>query len=144
MRQRIEYANLWYPESFEQATDSLIAEITNGCGSAKAKFDFVPDNLLGLKIKPVCDIHDWMYWEGETNEDKEKADRVMLNNMLRLILIEYRLACRKAETSSIASLLIVKEKALMIARRRLAKRYYDAVWYFGGPAFWDGKTDGPR
>jgi len=51
-------------------------KVTNGCGSADSKFDFVPDNLLGLAILAACQVHDWMYHVGKTFDDKELADRV--------------------------------------------------------------------
>lgn len=109
--------------SYHAATYSKKLSVCNGCGSANAKFDFVPDNIWGLKIKPACDIHDWDYHIGKTIEDKNRGDRRFLNNCLRLI---------EAQTSWIG-------KRLKPLRRRRALKYYEAVVYLGGPAFWDGK-----
>lgn len=63
-----------------------------------------------------------MYAAGSTIADKEEADRVFLNNMLRLITAAGGLG------------------ALRWLRRQRASRYYEAVCLFGGPAFWGGKN----
>lgn len=115
--------NLYEPLSFTQAPANKKNFVCNGCGSANAKFDFVPDTIWGLKIRPACDRHDWMYFEGRTIADKEQADRVFLNNMLRLIEFEKGFLGR----------------LLKPLRRRRALKYYEAVVAFGGPAFWSGK-----
>ncbi len=91
--------------------------ICNGCGAANSKFDFVPDTMWGMSIKPACNIHDFDYHIGKTIEDKQRADRRFLNNLLRLINRG-------------------KSKILKLLRRRRALKYYDAVDLMGGPAFW--------
>ena len=113
-------AKLYAPPEYYSASPRLIAQICNGCGSALAKFDFVPDTIYGLDISSACKIHDFMYYFGETIKDKEEADRVFRNNMIRLI----------------------NEKGgwLKRLRRWRAGTYYVAVDKFGGPAFFDGKT----
>ena len=63
-----------------------------------------------------------MYHEGRTIEDKEEADRVFLNNLLRIIDRENKW---------------YKPTGLMRCR---ARNYYRAVKYFGGPAFWEWKN----
>jgi len=114
---------LFAPASFLNTPNKTLRSICNGCGAANAKFDFVPDKIYGTYIGYACNIHDWMYHEGRSIEDKEEADRVMLNNILRLIDID----CKKKW---------YKPKFLMRIR---AKEYYLAVKHFGGPAFWAGK-----
>jgi len=114
---------LYAPESYRKASAELVKEIVNGCGSSKAKFDFVPDTILGLSVKEACNIHDWMYSFGSNLADKEQADRVMLNNCLRIIN--------------------TKGGVLMRWRRVRAKEYHLSVKYFGGPAYWEGKEGGP-
>ncbi len=111
---------LYAPDSYLNALLVDRKRVCNGCGAANAKFDFVPDSIYGLKIQEACHIHDWMYHQGKTIEDKKEADRVFLNNLLRLI---------EAQTSFVGKLL----KPL---RRRRALKYYEAVVSFGGPAFW--------
>lgn len=117
-------AQLYKPISYVDASDREKRFICNGCGSAQAKFDFIPDSIYGLKIKDACNIHDWMYYKGMTIQDKEEADRVFLNNLLRLI------EARRGAFNSI----------LKPLRRRRALKYFEAVNAFGGPAFWASKN----
>jgi len=58
---------------------------SNGCGSDKARFDFVPDTIFGISIKEACIRHDFRYQLGGTRADKEIADREFLDNMLEII-----------------------------------------------------------
>lgn len=112
---------LFAPPSFKTTPIGLLAEVCNGCGSASAKIDFVPDRIYGTYIGEACHIHDWMYHEGSTIDDKDEADRSFLNNILRLI--------KKRR----------KWYKPMFLMRTRAKNYYNGVKLFGGPAFWDGK-----
>ena len=112
---------LYEPPSFTKASCAERKKVCNGCGAANAKFDFIPDSIYGLKITQACNRHDWMYHVGATLEDKEEADRVFLNNLLRLI-----------EARS--------NRFLKPLRRRRALKYYEAVVVFGGPAYWSGKN----
>jgi len=114
---------LFAPASFLNSPITVLMEICNGCGAANAKFDFVPDKIYGTYIGYACHIHDFMYNEGRTVEDKDEADRVMRNNMVRII-----------DTQSHKWW---KPTALM---RRRASKYYWAVQEWGGPAFWAGKN----
>ena len=112
---------LFAPVRFLKATLPTLMEVCDGCGASGAKFDFVPDRIYGTYIGYACFIHDFMYDEGHTIEDKEEADRVFLNNMLRLIERDRKWY-----------------KPTKLQRFR-AKGYYRAVKYFGGPAYWKGK-----
>ncbi len=76
---------LYNPPGFLELSIDARNEICNGCGAGNAKFDFVPDRIYGLYIGEVCDRHDYMYHFGKTDDDKKEADRVMLNNLNRLI-----------------------------------------------------------
>ena len=113
---------LYAPSIFFKEPIETLVDICNGCGAAGAKFDFVPDKIYGTSIGKACIIHDYMYYIGTTVEDKEEADRVFLNNMIRLIEED--------------SHKWYKPTAL---QRRRALKYYEAVTYFGGAAFWAGK-----
>ena len=96
--------------------------ICNGCGAAGAKFDFVPDSILGLSIKDACFPHDWDYHFGKTLEDKRRGDARFLTNMMEIIN---------------------RNKAfwfLKWRRRRHALTYYNFVCDMGEKAFWSGKT----
>ena len=112
---------LYAPLSYWQGLkDGEVEKICNGCGAKEGiKFSSL---LFGLDISMCCNIHDWMYYKGKTHNAKEIADRVFLNNMLRVI-----------ETKTSNSFL----KSL---RKSRAKSYYMAVKLFGGNAFWDGKN----
>lgn len=114
---------LYAPQSYKDASDGEIELICNGCGSAQAKFDFVPDRIYRLVITPACNVHDWMYHVGVTQKDKEEADLSFLNNILRLI---------EGQTG-------FKNRLLKPLRRRRALKYYEAVVAFGGPAYWNPK-----
>lgn len=113
--------SLFAPASFKTTPVAKLTEVCNGCGAASAKIDFVPDKIYGTYVGEACHIHDWMYNEGRTIEDKDEADRAFLNNILRLI--------KKRR----------KWYKPMFLMRIRAKNYYNAVKLFGGPAFWDGK-----
>lgn len=58
-------------------------EICNGCG-AKGGIP-VPNSFLGLDISEACNIHDYMYYIGETWQDKKFADNEFLKNLLTII-----------------------------------------------------------
>ena len=113
---------LYAPESYTRATPEVRATVVNGCGPGGWKLDLVPDTIWFLDISLCCDIHDWMYVEGETIEAKEEADRVFLNNMLRAI-----------DAAG-------GPKILQALRRHRAAKYYNMVHLFGGPAYWLGKN----
>jgi len=112
---------LYAPQSYIKASKEEVDSKTNGCGSAEATFDFVPDTIYGLPICECCNIHDWMYMEGKTKRDKEVADNVFLDNLYKLI---------EDKTSFFI---------LRWLRKRRALKYYGAVKLFGSSAFWKGK-----
>jgi hypothetical protein len=112
---------LFAPASYNEASPEVRAAV-NGCGTAGWKGDLVPDTIWGLCITPSCNRHDWMYTCGSTLADKNEADRVFFNNMLRQI-------------DAAGGLWIIKR-----LRRNRAWEYFEAVDHFGGPAFWDGKN----
>jgi len=117
---------LYVEYDYEATAEILRKKSVNGCGPGGWKFDLVPDTMYGLSVVDACDIHDWMYLFGKTIEDKERADRSMLNNIIRLI------DARTAKNW-------FAQKLLKPARYRRAKIYYQMVSSFGGPAFWKGK-----
>ena len=115
-------ALLFAPASYVNALPEVRLQMVNGCGPGGWLTDLVPDTIYGLDISAACNIHDWMYAEGETIEDKQLADRVFLNNLVRIINHETRWAW------------------LRWLRRRRALKYYLAVKNFGGPFFWTDKN----
>lgn len=115
-------AKLYAPESYWKYDRANLEEVINGCGPSGWKSRLVPDSILGVSIKVACEIHDFMYFFGENEEDREEADRTFLNNMLRIV---------EAESAWFGS---------KWARRRLVLYYYSSVRDFGGRYFWDDKN----
>lgn len=93
-----------------------------GCGPGYLGDLLVPDTFYGLSVKSACSIHDFMYRTGQVEVDREVADRVLLNNCVRIVM---------AGTSG---------KLLLRLRLMRARTYYWFVRMFGGPAFWNGKN----
>lgn len=112
---------LFAPKGFWALTEQGKDEYCNGCGP-KGIGGIIPDSIFGVDISMACNIHDYMYALGETNEDKSEADRAFLNNMVRII-------DAKSTWSWIKKL-----------RIWMARKYYGAVAFLGGPAFWDDKN----
>jgi len=113
---------LYAPESYIKASPHVRNQVINGCGPGGWKKKIIPDHLLGLSIKEACNIHDWMYFTGCCIADKEEADRVFRNNMLRIIEAGGGM------------------KILQRYRRYLAQAYYESVEHLGGLAFWANKN----
>lgn len=113
---------LFAPKEYWKMPDDILDEITGGCGPGGFGDLLIPDTLWGLSISPACRIHDYMYAIGETLSDKDMADRVLLNNMIRII---------QAKT---------RWKLLKLLRLRRAVIYYYSVCRFGGFAYWRGKN----
>lgn len=116
-------ANLYVPASWRTAGPEVRSLAINGCGTEGWKGALIPETLWGLPVTAACNIHDWMYVAGVDIDDKNEADRVFLNNMLRLITAAGGPGWLQA------------------LRRRRARTYYQAVSHFGGPAFWDNKNE---
>lgn len=117
---------LYAPKEFVEATLDELLDICNGCGAADSWFR-PPRRIYGTLIVYACHIHDWMYNYGKVKEDKDEADRVMENNINRLITIDSE-----------------KWYKPTFLQRRRAKKYYLAVKHFGGEAFWAGKNQAYR
>ena len=56
----------------------------NGCGPAGILNTLVPDTYKGIDLNEACDIHDFMYFHGKTEQDKDLADRIFLFNLLTI------------------------------------------------------------
>lgn len=104
------------PGYWELTTEEK-AKICNGAGPRGFGY-LVPDTIWGLSVTAAADIHDWMYYVGTVENDKKRADKIFLNNMVRIIEDKTwfnwlrKLRCHRAEI------------------------YYKAVVKFGGPAFY--------
>ena len=111
------------PANFRNATDERLIEVCNGCGAEDSWFR-PSEKIQGTNIVYACIIHDWMYHFGHVIEDKDSADRTMLNNMNRLIARAPKKWYRPNKLKYATALV-----------------YYSTVVWFGGAAFWKGKDD---
>jgi len=118
---------IYKPKSYINASKGLKKEVCNGCGPGGWKFDLIPDTIYGLSITEACNVHDWMYYEGKTKDDKRRADRIFLENVLWIIDNYYSKS--KAWYKGLMRWL----------RRRRAYKYYEAVADFGNSAYEKGK-----
>ena len=114
-------ALLYAPEEYWDLTPSQ-RHVVGGCGPGELGDKLIPDTIYFLSILQACRIHDFMYRIGASLEDKEEADRVFLNNMLRII-----------DSNT-------KYKWLKRLRRKRAHKYYWIVNTFGTPTFWKRKN----
>ena len=95
-----------------------------GCGPGGWGDFVVPDKILGVSVKQCCEIHDWyyrFYWQ-DTEEARERADRIFLNNMNRVI---------RAKS---------KSPRMRKLRFLMAAGYYKAVRLFGASAYFDERN----
>jgi len=113
---------LFAPAEYWTLPENEKGKIVNGCGPCGWKSNFIPDHILWISIIEACNIHDYMYLVGAVEEDREEADRVLFNNMMRTI-----------EGTP-------QNWFLRRWRRRLALEYYQQVRDFGGVYFWRGKN----
>lgn len=113
---------LFGPRGYWQLNPLEKAKICNGCGPGGVLAWLIPDTVWGLDITEACNIHDYMYVMGKTEADRNEADRVFRNNMIRLV--------DHAEGN------------WLIRKLRLyrVRTYYFQVSQYGGPYFWDGKN----
>ena len=95
-----------------------------GCGPGGAGDKLVPDTMYGLDISPACRIHDWYYrfWPEDSEEARAMADRVMKNNLLRIV-----------ENKT-------KWRVLLWLRRRRCHTYYTMVRMFGAPSYFEDRN----
>lgn len=108
------------PETYWNATEDEILAKTGGCGPGKIGDWFVPDTMYGESVFLACQVHDWMYGQGETLEDKKYADLTFLWNMTEIIT--------------------GNDGALDLLRLRRVMTYFQAVFYGGKDAFEKGET----
>jgi len=98
------------------------SEICNGAGAeGDWRSALIPNTLWGLDCTQVFDLHDYAYFRGLTQADKDRADISMLINLIRVINH--------------------KGGLLSFARRYRAVTYYDAVHLLGDDAFFTQEKD---
>ena len=113
------------PATFWAASADLKARVCNGAGPAGYGW-LVPDYFMFLCMTAAADIHDWMYWEGHEQKDKDAADRVFLLNMVAII---------EDQTTK----LFLFGSMLRSTRLGLALIYFIFVSELGKKAYWAGK-----
>lgn len=116
----IDGVKLQAPKMFWNSSKKEIDKYTGGCGPGSFWDKIVPNTLWGLSIFNACRIHDWMYYQGKTEEDRKIADSVFLDNMLAII-----------EEKS--------HRFFKMSRRSRAMIYYSAVRDGGKEAFFSKK-----
>ena len=116
---------LFAPEVYWNLSEKDHKRLCNGCGPAGWMGIFVPNTVCFLDISKACDIHDYMYYAGKTQKDKEEADRAFLNNMKRMINFH------------------TEYKWLIHLRYRRANFNYKMVHENGGPYFWTEDKNKP-
>jgi len=79
-----------------------------GCGPGKFGDWLVPDSILGVSIKPACYVHDCMYHDAKTADERYEADERLFTNAGHIIRAESNWFTR-------------------IIRRRILLVYFDAV-----------------
>ena len=110
---------LYAPKEYWEASKEEREDNCNGCGSELGLSRLIPESILGLKIKPVCCKHDWMYVFGKTLGDKLFADAMFIYNLTVLILRG--------------------SKWLVIPRLLIASNYYIGVVVAGNDSFFVNK-----
>ena len=108
----MKFYKLIIPKGFKGSA----ASISGSCGSDGALFDLVPDNFVGVDIKRCCQVHDYLYAIGGTEQDKIKADKMFYTNLFRTVMNDSSLIARSTNLW-------------------LAKVYYKAVRDFGSGSF---------
>ena len=109
------------PCSYMLASEAQKKAVCNGCGSKgmDKKWVNLLDHLCGVDLLPACNIHDWMYQYGVSEEDKVYADEVFHGNMNKIV-----------DAGS---------WFLKYPRRLIVDEYWLAVKAFGDSAFWANK-----
>lgn len=110
---------LFAPYGYFEASLAEREQVCNGCGPGKLGGVLVPDTFWGLRVTPVCDIHDWMCNEAITDHARFMADLVFVVNLLLLI---------RARSSTWLRY----------------PRYYRAITYFNAVRFYGNIMDLPQ
>jgi len=99
---------IYFPKGWDLLNEAQKMVICNGCGGKMLK---VPDKILGLDIKLVCNIHDFMYAMGETEEDKALSHKTRYGGILEP---DKRVSPDSRGTSKIHAVLILSNLCIML------------------------------
>lgn len=117
------------PESFWNAGPDLVADLTNGCGTAGLVDYLVPDHLYFLSIFAACRVHDWTFSVWDDPPGFELANNLFRNNMQRIVQQHYEKTWQTPVNR------FVRRR-----RMRLSVVYYRAVRDLGERAYYDAYT----
>jgi len=107
---------LYAPKEYWELSEKEKQKICNGCGGRGGMFNFL---IPQKHFQEACNIHDYMYATGYSEEDKRKADATLLYNL---------------------DLIVKQTKGLKrVWYKKLAKTFYKAVHNFGDYYFWKDK-----
>ena len=106
------------PASYWVSNEKTILEHTGGCGPGELGDALVPDTAWGESLFLACQIHDWMYWKAQEEEDRKIADRVFLYNMLELIEFDRNLFDRARRYRAMTYYAAVREHGRIDATQR--------------------------
>lgn len=125
IRKKIIASGVFIPDWFGEYSDEELEEMGLQCGTNDGRWSwltvFVPESIHGVEIFPACAMHDLRYARGGSEQDKLKADRLFLNDLLTLVN-------KGAEEEDISGI-------ELRSRHRQAFGYYVAVDTFGDAAF---------
>ena len=108
---------IYAPVEYWKLSKDEKAKICNGCGGRGGKFNFlIPQKYF----KECCNIHDYLYYNGKTENDKRIADRLLAYNM--------NLVCGQLKGFK------------KFYYKQLAKIFHKAVVDFGDYYFWKNKA----
>jgi hypothetical protein len=113
------------PDCLEFKQNHPFEWATFSCGPGDFGDYLVPDKILGVDVTEACRIHDFQYGlfsQVSSEEDRARADRIFLNNMLRIVRHHS------------------KGKWRLRARQVIAYVYYKSVRKFGAPAYWEDRN----
>jgi len=107
---------IYAPKEYWELTKAEKILICNACGGRGGKLNFL---IPQKHFQEACNIHDYMYYIGRTQEDKREADATLLYNLDQIV----------NQMSGIKKWWY----------KKLAKTFYEAVSKFGDYYFWKGK-----
>ena len=114
------------PESFWNAGPDLVADLTNGCGTAGLVDYLVPDHLYFLSILAACRVHDWTFSVWDDRPGFELANNLFRNNMQRIVQQYFE-----------KTRMNIFNRIVRNRRMRLSVVYYRAVRDLGERAYYD-------
>ena len=76
-----------HPAYAAATPEQLAAANVNGCGPGGWRVDLIPDHLGDVDITDACNLHDYLYFLGGSEEDRLMADVLLYTNIAAKILL---------------------------------------------------------